>query len=128
MRHRAGRHNWRAGMQRLPNADMPSCRQKRQTRRRATTNARVRHRAIRKDKHAGMQRIPTVCSTACFPFFPMATMREEKPRAKSLPSLPRCARLLATASSTWRAGDAVRKDKQLQQSRRGSTRTPTDMR
>jgi len=36
MRHRAGRHNWRAGMQRLPNADMPSCRQKRQTRRRAT--------------------------------------------------------------------------------------------
>ena len=68
------------------------------------TNARVRHRAVRKDKHAGMQRIPTVCITACFPFFPMATMREEKPRARSLPSLPRCARLLATASSTWRAG------------------------
>ena len=36
LRHRVGRHDWHAGVQRITNADAPSWRQKKQTRRRTT--------------------------------------------------------------------------------------------
>ena len=86
MRHRAVGKDKHVGVQRITDADAPSCRQKRQTRRRATkygcgcamvpsekTNTLacnelrvlMRHRAVRKDRHVGVQRITDADATSC---------------------------------------------------------------
>ena len=102
MRHRAGRHDWHAGVQRIPNADAPSCRQKRQARRRATSYECLSAPYCRQKKQTrwhvswplrskSMRAVSSgaVRITACVLFHPMATTRAEKPHAGSLPSLPR---------------------------------------
>ena len=102
MRHRAGRHDWHAGVQRIPNADAPSCRQKRQARRRATSYECSSAPSCRQKRQTrwhvswplrseAMRAVSSgaVRITACVLFYPMATTRAEKPHARSLPSLPR---------------------------------------
>ena len=129
MRHRAGRHNWRAGMQRLPNADMPSCRQKRQTRRRATNYECSSAPSCRQKRQTRWYATNSDCVHHCmFPVLPDGNDARRK-ATREVTAISATLRPVAgNCSSTWRAGDAVRKDTQLRQSRRGSNRTPTDMR
>ena len=92
MRHRAGRHDWHAGVQRIPNADAPSCRQKRQARRRATSYECSSAPSCRQKRQTrwhvswslrseAMRAVSSgaVRITACVLFYPMATTRAVKP-------------------------------------------------
>ena len=65
MRHRAGRHDWHAGVQQIPNADVPSCRQKRQTRRRVTNYECSSEPSCRQKRHTRWHATNSECVHHC---------------------------------------------------------------
>ena len=95
MQHRAVNEDGRVGVQRITDAEAPSCRQKRQTRWRVPSEKTdtllcnefpmlIRHHAVRKDKHVGVQRITDAAA-------PSRRQKRQTRKSRTESDIPRAA-------------------------------------